>query len=148
MWIQGQYTWKCNIEFFWCCNNLNKNIIKWPMWVWWWENLCPKWPWVDQKIQKHFQMNTTYIWKHHKTIEHLKVELNSIYLNSPTQFKCTHCIFYWHLEGLGFLQPIQPTLKNVFLLLKCIEFNMTKKYVVALGFNKNNSENYSTLLIQ
>jgi hypothetical protein len=49
------------------------------------------------------------------------------------------------LEGLGFLQPRQPTLKNVFLLLKCIEFNMIKEHVVALAFNKDNLKNYSNM---
>jgi hypothetical protein len=54
---------------------------------------------------------------------------------------------------LAFGRPWIPSTKttnskNVFFLLKCIEFNMTKEQVVALGFNKDNSENYSTLSIQ
>ncbi len=40
-----------------------------------------------------------------------------------------------------FLQPRQPILANVFLLIfEKMKFNMIKEYVVPIGFNKDNSK--------
>jgi hypothetical protein len=46
------------------------------------------------------------------------------------------------------LQPTQPTLANMFQLLKCINLNMVEEHVVTINFNKDNLKNILTPLIQ
>jgi hypothetical protein len=46
------------------------------------------------------------------------------------------------------LQHAQPTLASVFQLLKRIEMNMVVKWVITLGFNKENPKNFQTPLGQ
>jgi hypothetical protein len=62
----------------------------------------------------------------------------------------SHLILVWNFgqgtkaKGEGcwiFLQPRQPVLANMFLLIfEKMKFNMIKEYVVPIGFNKDNSK--------
>jgi len=52
--------------------------------------------------------------------------------------------FKWKVKDVIFLQLGQPILANVFLLLKCIEFNMIEEFVVTFMFNKDSLRNSLT----
>jgi len=50
-------------------------------------------------------------------------------------------LFKWKVKDVIFLQLGQPILANVFLLLKCIKFNMIEEFVVTFMFNKDSLRN-------